>query len=82
MEASLVSDELNLRDQLRCFANDVSERRLKVDVAALKRSFKTGKLDGMPRVDGGVNLADALRKNSPGLGKAPDRGRLEMESFT
>ena len=82
VKAYLVTDSLNLRDHVRCFANNCAEKRLKVDLMVLKEFFKTGELEGLLWVDGSVNLADSLTKNSSTLGKALETGRLSLETLT
>ena len=64
----LVTDYLNLRDHIRCIANNTTEKRLKVDLFALK-VFQREELNGLLWIDGPENPADSLTKNSPILGR-------------
>ena len=82
VETYLVTDSLNLRDHLRCIANNVSEKRLKVELALLKEYMKMGELTSLLWVDGSANIADSMTKNSNVLTQALEHGELNLETLT
>ena len=77
----LVTDSLNLRDHIRCIANNATEKRLKVDLFALKEAFQREELNGLLWIDGTENPADSLTKNSPILGRILRSRRLDLSTL-
>ena len=77
----LVTDSLNLRDHIRCIANNTTEKRLKVDLFALKEVFQREELNGLLWIDGTENPADSLTKNSPILGRILRSCRLDLSTL-
>ena len=77
----LVTDSLNLRDHVRCLANNTTEKRLKVDLFALKEYFRSDDITGLLWVDGADNPADSLTKTSPILQRMLDDGRLDLSTL-
>ena len=82
VEVYLVTDSLNLRGHVRRIANNVSEKRLKVELAALKEFVTTGEINGLLWIDGSANVADSLTKTSNTLARAVAEGRLNLETST
>ena len=77
VEVYLVTDSLNLRGHVRRIANNVSEERLKVELAALKEFATTGEINGLLWIDGSANVADTMTK-----ARALAEGRLNSETLT
>ena len=78
----LVTEPLSLRDHVRRIANNVSERRLKSDLAILKENLEMGELKGLLRIDRTAKVADAMTENSNVLMRTLEQGELDLGNLT
>ena len=77
----LVTDSMNLRDHIWRPANNTTDKRLKLDLFALKEYFRSDDITGLLWVDGADNPADSLTKTSPILQRMLDDGCLDLSTL-
>ena len=78
----MVTDSLNLRDHISSISNNVTEKRLKVDLFALKQVFQRYDIDGLIWIDATENPADALTKSSRNLSRVLRERALDISTLT
>ena len=78
----LVTESVSLRGHVRRIANNVSERRLKSDLATLKGNLEIGELKGLLRIGGTPKVADAMTENSSVLMRTLEQGELDLGNLT
>ena len=81
IDVYLATDSLNLRDHIRCYANNVSEKRLKIDLVSLKHSFVRGDIKRLLWLGGTENPSDSLTKPTPILARVLRTGHLDFSTL-